>query len=121
MNRSASAPQQPEPLYMSIAQYAAHIGVSSRTVRRRIKANHIPSLHIGSRRVIPWRQADVTLTQRLVREEREVHRNPLRKSLTTTPPPPAEREPLSRLSEIAFRVGDFLLDTGGQDGTAPNV
>jgi excisionase family DNA binding protein len=118
MSRSASTPQ-PEPLYMSIAQYAAHIGVSSRTVRRRIKANHIPSLHIGSRRVVPWRQADLTLTQRLVKEEREIHRNPLRKSLAPTAPPPAEPEPLSRLSAIAFRVGDFLMDTGGQDETAP--
>jgi excisionase family DNA binding protein len=112
-----SAPKQPpvEPLYMSVAQYAAHLAVSTRTVKRRIAANHIPSLHIGRRRLIPWRQADRVLTERLVREEREVHRNPLRKSLQPAPAPP--EVPLSRLSEIAFRSGDFIVRDRGHEGT----
>jgi hypothetical protein len=78
-----SAPKQPpvEPLYMSVAQYAAHLAVSTRTVKRRIAANHIP----------------------------------LRKSLQPAPAPP--EVPLSRLSEIAFRSGDFIVRDRGHEGT----
>lgn len=110
-------PTQPpiDPLYMSVAQYAAHIAVSTRTVKRRIAANHIPSVHIGRRRVIPWRQADRVLTERLIREEREIHRNPLRMTLTETPAP--TEIPLSRLSEIAFRTGDFIVCDTRHEGT----
>lgn len=113
---SAQSMQPPmEPLYMSVAQYAAHIAVSTRTVKRRIAANHIPSVHLGRRRLIPWRQADRVLTERLIREEREIHRNPLRAALRETPRP--AEVPLSRLSEIAFRSGDFIVRDRGLGGT----
>lgn len=118
MTRQAKQPPI-EPLYMSVAQYAAHIAVSTRTVKRRIAANHIPSLHIGRRRVIPWRQADRILTERLVREEREIHRNPLRKSLKEVQAP--AEVPLSRLSAIAFRTGDFIVRDSGHEGTQDAV
>lgn len=104
-----------EPLYMSVAQYAAHIAVSTRTVKRRIAANHIPSVHLGRRRLIPWRQADRSLTERLIREEREIHRNPLRSTFKEAPQP--AEVPLSRLSEIAFRTGDFIVHDRGLSGT----
>jgi excisionase family DNA binding protein len=76
---TAAAKIGPAPRYGSPAEVAALLGLSTKTIRRMIAADSVPSYRVGRRVLVPYRDAD-----------RVVRRNRNRRAPTMAVAPPTE-------------------------------